>query len=169
MSVHCTQYWIFAPLNYWTMVHRCLRPFAEILRWINIGFLCSVNLLNELLCCRYLIWEWRLRRFVIVLHNDMAVIWSGFLFFIHIQLKINFILDIILSVSVTTVPIHYLYICKLFASNCVYAWRHFWYVMRVINEYSFWTLVHRLIIKLTNICIYHWRDSSITFWMAYNS
>ena len=44
---------------------------------------------------------------------------------IFIYIKINFILDIILSVSVTTVPINYLYICKLFASNCVYAWRHF--------------------------------------------
>ena len=38
--------------------------------------------------------------------------------------------------------------------------------MNIRFEHSF---VHRLIIKFTNICIDHWRYSSITFWMAYNS
>ena len=46
----------------------------------------------------------------------------------------NFILDIILSVYVTTVPINYLY---LYLSNCGICMEAFFiYVMRVINEYS---------------------------------
>ena len=37
---------------------------------------------------------------------------------IHVKLKINFILDIILSVSVTKVLINYFCICKLFQVIC---------------------------------------------------
>ena len=43
-----------------------------------------------------------------------------------------------------------MYLLELFSSNCLIHGGIFWYLIKVINKYSFWTFLYRLIIKITN-------------------